>query len=386
MDQSEAIKNFQAMTGASNEESKFYLEGHSWNVESAISSFYDNQTQQTAQSDYPMFSDGVPSTVPLPQISTPMPPAPLSRFPATSSQKPVVATNKSKSKTAGGIRTLSDINKDEDEDEDEENRPQNYYAGGEKSGQMIQDPKRNNNKKDLVHEMLEKAKQQGKNPPEPLQQGDDKFSGAGYRLGRDAVEPVRPIVNSTAQQKPVTRTLTFWKNGFQVDDGPLRAIEDPANRQFLEDINNGFVPRELNTQSDIDVNLVDRKNDDYVAPKIKVQAFAGSGYSLGGGNSTTAAGTTVSAPAAAPPLTRNFVVQPDQPATSIQIRLADGTKLVSKFNLSHTVQDIINFVASAKRTGPFQLLTGYPQKVLDKPSLTIAEAGLQSAAIVQKLL
>jgi len=133
MAQREAIKNFQAMTGASNEESKFYLEGHSWNVESAISSFYDNQTQQqTEQSDYPMFSDGGPSAVPLPQTPTPMQPPPLSRFPATSSQKPVVATNKSKSKPPGGIRTLSDINKDEDEDEDEENRPQNYYAGGEK--------------------------------------------------------------------------------------------------------------------------------------------------------------------------------------------------------------------------------------------------------------
>ena len=27
--------------------------------------------------------------------------------------------------------------------------------------------------------------------------------------------------------------LKFWANGFSVDDGPLRAIDDPANEQFL---------------------------------------------------------------------------------------------------------------------------------------------------------
>ncbi|CAN1771320.1 Plant UBX domain-containing protein 6 [Linum perenne] len=28
--------------------------------------------------------------------------------------------------------------------------------------------------------------------------------------------------------------LTFWRNGFIVDDGPLRSYEDPANSEFLE--------------------------------------------------------------------------------------------------------------------------------------------------------
>ena len=33
-----------------------------------------------------------------------------------------------------------------------------------------------------------------------------------------------------------------------------------------------------------------------------------------------------------------------QPTTSVQIRLADGTRLVSKFNHTHTVNDIRQFI------------------------------------------
>jgi len=246
---------------------------------------------------------------------------------------------------------------------------------------MIQDPNKRNNKKDIVNEMIEKAKKQAQNPHEPLPQGETTFTGAGYRLDNNAVEPVKPIVNIDPP-KQRNSTLTFWKNGFQVDDGPLRAYDDPANRQFLTDINNGIVPRELNIQSDIDVSLVDRKGDDYVPPKSKIPTFTGSGRTLNSSTPTTT--PPVITPAA--PISRNLVVEAGQPQTTIQIRLADGTKLVAKFNLTHTIQDIINFVAAAKRSGPFQLMTVYPQKTLDKPNQTIAEAQLQNAAVVQKLL
>jgi len=288
-----------------------------------------------------------------------------------------------------------DYHKDENEDEedDDEDRPLNYYAGGIKSGQMIQDPNKRN-KKDLVNQMIEKARQQGQNPLEPLQQGETKFTGAGYRLGNNAVEPTVPIVNNTTPQKSANRTLIFWRNGFQIDNGPLRPYDDPANQQFLTDIKNGIVPKELNIQSDIDINLIDHKRDDYVAPKQKIYAFTGSGYSLGSSTpitTTTPTATPISTPISTPviipgPSESNMVLQLDQPQTTIQIRLADGTRLVSKFNLTHTIQDIINFVGHAKHTHGFRLLTTFPQKVLDQPNQTIVEAGLQNAVIVQQLL
>jgi UBX domain-containing protein 1 len=34
-------------------------------------------------------------------------------------------------------------------------------------------------------------------------------------------------------------TLTFWKDGFSLDDGPLRDFNDPANKPFLASIQKG---------------------------------------------------------------------------------------------------------------------------------------------------
>jgi hypothetical protein len=39
----------------------------------------------------------------------------------------------------------------------------------------------------------------------------------------------------------VQLALTFWRNGFSVDDGPLRAMDDPANAAFLEALRQGHV-------------------------------------------------------------------------------------------------------------------------------------------------
>ncbi len=70
--------------------------------------------------------------------------------------------------------------------------------------------------------------------------------------------------------------INFWEDGFSIDDGPLRKLEDPANASFLKSINDGECPRELapaNPTQPVRVNLV-RKSTVYVAPpKPKYTAF-----------------------------------------------------------------------------------------------------------------
>lgn len=39
----------------------------------------------------------------------------------------------------------------------------------------------------------------------------------------------------------VTRTITLWRDGFQVEDGELMRYDDPDNIQILENINAGCV-------------------------------------------------------------------------------------------------------------------------------------------------
>ncbi|PRQ31170.1 putative aspartic peptidase A1 family, SEP domain, xylanase inhibitor [Rosa chinensis] len=43
-------------------------------------------------------------------------------------------------------------------------------------------------------------------------------------------------VPTAAPQPPesINHTITFWRNGFSIDDGPLRRLDDPANAAFLE--------------------------------------------------------------------------------------------------------------------------------------------------------
>ena len=89
------------------------------------------------------------------------------------------------------------------------------------------------------------------------------------------------------------------------------------------------------------------------APKV-LKPFAGTGNVLGGPSTSSAAPASSSMPgsfpstSAAPAEPRtvsvNFAVDESLPTTSIQIRLADGTRLVSKFNHSHRVSDIRGFV------------------------------------------
>eukprot|EP00850_Spirogloea_muscicola_P010283 SM000060S19615 [mRNA] locus=s60:135934:136799:- [translate_table: standard] len=81
-----------------------------------------------------------------------------------------------------------------------------------------------------------------------------------------------------------------------------------------------------------------------------------------------------------------IVIDESQPVTSIQVRLADGSRLVARFNHGHTVGDVRRFVEAAWPVhGAFSLQAmSFPPRVLVDDSLTIAEAGLINSVIIQK--
>lgn len=39
--------------------------------------------------------------------------------------------------------------------------------------------------------------------------------------------------------------LTAWKNGFQIDDGPFRDYSDSENQKFMDEVEKGYIPKEL---------------------------------------------------------------------------------------------------------------------------------------------
>jgi UBX domain-containing protein 1 len=225
--------------------------------------------------------------------------------------------------------------------------------------------------------------------------GGGAFQGTSRTLSGAAPPPPPPA--PPAPPAPVTHTITFYRNGFTVNGGPLRRLEDPANAPFMEAIAAGMYPEELrpaSAEAEVHVNLV-RKDEEWVAPpEPKYTAFAGSGRTLGGGGGADAGAAGGSGAggggggggASAAPV-GDWVVDEGAPTTSLQLRLLDGARVVARFNVTHTVAHIRAFIESVRpgtgSRGALQV-AGMPPRVLADAGATLAEAGLLNAVVIQK--
>jgi len=79
-------------------------------------------------------------------------------------------------------------------------------------------------------------------------------------------------------------------------------------------------------------------------------------------------------------------IDPSLPQTTLQLRLADGTRLVTQFNLSSTLHDVYSFVDQSRQdhNREFILQTIFPTRVLEKGSNTIEQEGLKGGTIVMR--
>jgi UBX domain-containing protein 1 len=323
--------------------------------------------------------------------------------------KPAKKETKSTSGTKN-FATLSSLNTSSSGDEGDE-KGQAFYAGGSQtSGQQILGPPRKNPIKDYVSEVFRQA-QSGNmeqfDSSESSSSGEQptarSFVGTGYRLGQTDDDHVAiPSASGGGSRKKHdecdTVTVRVYRQGFTVDDGDLRPYEEPRNREFFESITHNEIPAELRKQGRtmVHVNVEDHLSEDYVKRVPKFKAFAGSGHTLGSPTPPTSEDIPMETVAAASgnpaeneaKATNDLNVQQDQPSTMISIRLADGGRLSARFNLTHTVQDIRRFIGTARpeySARNFTLLTTFPNKELANPGDTIQQAGLQNAAILQRL-
>ena len=183
--------------------------------------------------------------------------------------------------------------------------------------------------------------------------------------------------------------ITFWKNGFTVDDGLLRKPEDPANKEFLESVERGRVPPELEARARasvrergtvLDITIEERRTEDFVEPPYR--AFGGSAHTVGGGEAARPPASAVvsgsaSSRAIAP-------VDETKERTTIIVKLANGKREKVVLNLTHTVADLQAKVASLGDGGRgFVLTAGFPPKPLANASETVEAAGLKNSAVTQ---
>lgn len=85
--------------------------------------------------------------------------------------------------------------------------------------------------------------------------------------------------------EPVRRTLTIWRNGFTIDEGPLFPFTNPESVEILREIRMGRVPRNVagvQMGEDVEMRLVKKENEDWTPPKAgRGGTFIGQGTRLG---------------------------------------------------------------------------------------------------------
>ena len=224
----------------------------------------------------------------------------------------------------------------------------------------------------------------------------NNFTGSARTLGGEDT-PSRVIDAPSAPSQPqvprrVRRTLHFWADGFSVDDGDLYRSDDPQNSEILNSIRQGRAPLSImNAQHGQDVDVEIKQHEEkYVRPKPKYKPFASQGQRLGSptpGVRAPAPAEPTPAPASAEPPKTN--VDESQPAVTLQVRLGDGTRLTSRFNLTQTIGDVYDFVTAASpqnQSRPWVLLTTFPSKELTDKAAVLGELAefKRGGVVVQK--
>lgn len=239
--------------------------------------------------------------------------------------------------------------------------------------------KRKNNADEVFKQAKTKGAKQG--PFESRRRSSSRnFTGTGRLLTgetvqRDAPQPPEEIVHN----------IYFWSNGFTVNDGPLRSFDDPANASFLESIKNSDCPTELEPadgKSKVNVNLI-RKEEEFTEPVKPAAPFQGERRTLAAPSDNNTSSAAASSTTAAP---RTITVDDSLPSTSLQIRFADGSRLVARFNTSHTISDVRAFIdATRPEASEYMLQAGFPPKPLEDVTKTIEEAGVANSVIIQSV-
>ena len=145
------------------------------------------------------------------------------------------------------FRTLGDLNKD---DSKGDKKTTESYTGGEKSGMAVENP-------DDINGIVAKAKE-----------GSEKSK------------------NRDDKDKPdVEIRITLYANGFTIENGELREYDTPENKEFMKELNEGYIPKELRAKYNkpIGIALEDRRKEKKRLPTPpKYVAYSGEGVSMGG--------------------------------------------------------------------------------------------------------
>ncbi|EEP79022.1 conserved hypothetical protein [Uncinocarpus reesii 1704] len=350
-------------------QARIYLENNQWNLDLAVSEFYPEEPESDSADDQELYSE---------QEAGRADERTLGGGSEASAQTTRPSGAKPPRKKFATLNDLSSADTASHKPQDDDH-PQNLFTGGEKSGLAVQNPD------DLKKKIIEKAMRELPRHDDP-QPRRSHFTGTARTLGGDDAPSEIIEDANTSRPRPlerVHRVLHFWNDGFSVDDGDLYRSDDPRNAPILESIRQGRAPIaimnvEQGQAVDVEVNQHDTN---YVKPKPKYKPFSGAGQRLG--SPTPGPGTPAAAPVASTTAATTTNTEPEQPkidnsqpTVTLQIRLGDGTRMTSRFNTTHTIGDVYDFVTAsspASQTRPWVLMTTFPSTELKDKSAVLGE-------------
>jgi UBX domain-containing protein 1 len=406
----ELVAQFVSVTGASADEAKRFLHSSGGALEQAINLYFGALPRNKDVGAVPISSftkssfceraEGeTPTDESLNHEQNPSPTQPT-QAPPPQTQQPQQPPAQRSQRLDNNVTTLNDVG-------DSGNDPQQYFAGGGKSGMLVEgNDDSDAGGGDRVQGLFEKARQAGAEQgseddllPEHQsgRSGFSAFTGSARSLSgaaesRQHGDNSAPQQQQQQQQQERVHNIVFYRNGFVVDDGELRSLSDPANADFLESLKKGQYPREL-VPSDpnhppVRVNLM-RKDEEYTAPEQpKYKAFQGQARTLASdvGASSSSDQSRPSMSGAKQNDSGEWHVDESQHVVKVQLRLTDGSRLIGRFNATHTVADIYRFIRTVRpdRNPQALQLYGMPPKPLDDLAQTVIDAGAAGGVVMER--
>jgi UBX domain-containing protein 1 len=304
---------------------------------------------------------------------------------STNSQPTTVSSSSrpASKKPNSNFRSFQQLINEDSDDED-----QNLYAGGDRGSALnVENP---DNANRLVRDLLKKAESDQGAAHEDDIPSKPKFSGVGYQLG-DSSTPSRTVGSAAPKRlEKAHREITFWKDGFQVGDGQLYRYDDPANSHYLNELNAGRAPLSLlNVEfgQEVVVNVSKKLDEEYKPPKKKVAGFHGKGQRLGSPVSPDYIPPSTDIKEPTPDKEEEIKKEEEEPKgdAQVQIRLADGRRIVRRVDSSEPVQSLFDFVATQTDSERgWNLNYAFPVKPIEEREKTIKELGLVNAVVVQR--
>lgn len=192
--------------------------------------------------------------------------------------------------------------------------------------------------------------------------------------------------------------MTFWQDGFSLDQeeednatGTLHPYSDPASQRLLQILQSGQAPLELlqvEPGQAVDLRVVHRMGEPYrsddrkSAPSNSTIAFAGKPQRLGDMAEPLKSPSTTTPTKSSPNEVEGF--DPSKPATTLQLRLSNGTRQTATLNTTQTISDLYNHVIKINPSqGSVTLLAGRPPVKLEaSDQRTLTDAGLLGSVII----